>query len=641
MGRLRIASIIGLATGVIGVMLSIVPPVSALEDSLGLRAFFKLRGALPAPTGVVVVSIDEQTATRLGLPTAVRDWPRARHAHLIDRLVDDGASVIAFDLRFFQNQPTTDDEQLAAAIRRSKRVVLVQNLERLSGAWRQQDPIPELVEASAAVAPVPIPDTALVSWFWTFFRDSGGADVPTFPTVALHVGKPRALTALSTAMASAGVVKASDVTTRNGLLAFMRDARRTLKGNTSALSPVYAQLSSQSLDDVTRQGAQVMADSYAADSAAYLNFYGPPGSICTVPYEIVFEGTASRCPLTDAAVFVGAGRSRLQGAEQIDTHHTVYERSDGVDFSGVELHATAYANLLHGTALRPLNPAAAFAGLVGTGVLFGASGYWVRTRRRRQRASVRARLEAVAVVAALAAVYGVVAYALFARAYVTAPIVTPIAIQLPIALLLALLVRPVVHEERAHAVCLVADAGGSTAVGQRLPHDAYAQLMMDYNETLARCVRSRGGLALAPQGDGFVSLWILERRLESEDRARSREACLAALKMRTAAEGFNEKRPHEERLPLRIGLTLGAVTIHSDADRGAFEAIGDAVNVAARLQDLNRELRTHVLASDTVVAGLDGHLEMKRITRDIALKGVAAPPRVFEVIGDVTEMPSG
>ena len=56
---------------------------------------------------------------------------------------------------------------------------------------------------------------------------------------------------------------------------------------------------------------------------------------------------------------------------------------------------------------------------------------------------------------------------------------------------------------------------------------------------------------------------------------------------------------------MRIGLTAGTVTIHSDADRGVFNVIGDAVNVAARLRDLNRELGTGVLASEDVVKGLE------------------------------------
>jgi adenylate cyclase len=104
--------------------------------------------------------------------------------------------------------------------------------------------------------------------------------------------------------------------------------------------------------------------------------------------------------------------------------------------------------------------------------------------------------------------------------------------------------------------------------------------------------------------------------------------------MVAAADQFNQSRPETERLPLRVGLTIGDVTIRSDADRGAFEAVGDAVNVAARLQQLNRDLSTRILASETVISGLNDQLELTPILQDFELRGIAAPPQVFELIAN-------
>jgi adenylate cyclase len=242
-------------------------------------------------------------------------------------------------------------------------------------------------------------------------------------------------------------------------------------------------------------------------------------------------------------------------------------------------------------------------------------------------------LEAAGIVVLLLATYSVLAYALFARVYVIVPIVIPLAVQLPTALILGLLVRPAVHEEQVQTVCVAADAGGSTAIGQQLPHGAYAVLMTEYNRVLARCVTTRGGLALPPHGDGFVSLWVVGTgAVDAADVSTRLTACQAALAMVRAADHFNQERPEAERLPLRLGLTLGKVTIRSDADRGAFEAVGDAVNVAARLQELNRELATRVLASEAVVVGTEEQLALNPILRDVELRGVTAPPRVFELV---------
>jgi adenylate cyclase len=642
MSRSRTACTIGLATGAIGVLLSLVPAIVFLEDSLGLRWLFQIRGTLPAPAGVVVVSIDEPAAVGLHLPLPVRDWPRAYHARLIDYLVEQGASVIAFDLRFFRAGSAADDDELTRAIDRSKRVVLVQLLERIPGSeqdnWRPQDPIPAFASVAAGLAPVPVPDTPLVSWFWTFFPTTGDEEVPTLPAVALQAGAAHLASTIDIALKSAGVEGTRQIGTSSELLTYMSDLRQRLKGHTSTLSRVLEELATNhQIASQDQQLARALAGLYAGNATSYLNFYGPPGSLCTVPYEVALERTASPCPIKGSTVFVGVGRSRVEQAEQIDTYHTVYERPDGVDFSGVELHATAFANLLTGTALRPVNPLAI---LVGAGLVLGGSAYLTRTRRRRQRRSIHPRVEAAVIVVLLVVTYSVVAYVLFARFYVLVPIVIPLAVQLPTALILGLLVRPAVHEEQVQAVCVAADAGGSTAIGQRLPHSAYAALMTEYNRALARCVTTRGGLALPPHGDGFVSLWVVgSGAADKADVSTRLIACEAALEMARAAAHFNQERPEAERLPLRLGLTLGKVTIRSDADRGAFEAVGDAVNVAARLQQLNQELGTSVLASADLVGDLSMHLQLRRIDVLLTLKGVTHAPEVFALVTPKDRIP--
>ena len=259
----------------------------------------------------------------------MRDWPRAKHARLIDRLVEQGASVIAFDLQFFRNGPPDDDADLEEAIGRSKRVVLVQLLERVGGPaqdmWRRQDPIPAFAKVAAGLAPVPVPKTPLVSWFWTFLTTAGGEEVPTLPAVALQAAAAHLAPAIDAALKSAGAEpRARQIGTPGELLAYMRDLRQQLKGDTSTLSRVLEELAtSRQIASQDKQLARAVAALYAGNAASYLNFYGPPGSLCTVPYEVVLERAASPCPINGSTVFVGVGRSRLEGAEQIDTYHTV------------------------------------------------------------------------------------------------------------------------------------------------------------------------------------------------------------------------------------------------------------------------------------------------------------------------------
>ena len=102
---------------------------AGIEDRLGEFVLFRLRGALPSPPEVVVVAQDRASAQALGLPSGSRPWPRALHARAIERLAAHGAAVIAFDFMFSTSDPETDDD-LAAALRRTGCVVLLQGLER-------------------------------------------------------------------------------------------------------------------------------------------------------------------------------------------------------------------------------------------------------------------------------------------------------------------------------------------------------------------------------------------------------------------------------------------------------------------------------------------------------------------------------
>jgi class 3 adenylate cyclase len=291
------------------------------------------------------------------------------------------------------------------------------------------------------------------------------------------------------------------------------------------------------------------------------------------------------------------------------------------------------ANLLTRSALHQPSAGTSVALLGLIGGMLGPAGFLVRTRRRRFRSSVRARLEAIAVLAAIACAHTVLTYVAFRDARLLLPIVVPVLFQLPTALILGLLAPPVQYVEHSRAVCLITDAAESTAIGQHIPHRDYTRLMDEYNDALSRPARAYGGEVLPPQGDGFVCLWCLpaERSSPVVDAATRQKACLAALAIKRASEEFNRSRPHGQRLVTRIGLTIGSVTLFFNTDRGLFEALGDPINVASRVRDLNVAARTSILAAEAVIEGLDGVVDVKPVHVASPLKGVDHPIAVYEL----------
>ncbi len=179
----------GLAIAAVGVVLAATSPGWALEENFGLSWLFKIRGPIEAPSEVIVVGIDRESSRDLGLDSDTSKWPRSTHAHLIDNLVRHGASVIVLDLSFTVSRSFDEDETLAAAIARAKRVVLLEHIRRETVPIlmdRLVSPIPKFSDAAMGLGPFPLEKVdGYVNQFWAF-KDVGG-EVPTLPVVALQI----------------------------------------------------------------------------------------------------------------------------------------------------------------------------------------------------------------------------------------------------------------------------------------------------------------------------------------------------------------------------------------------------------------------------------------------------------------------
>ncbi len=96
----------------------------------------------------------------------------------------------------------------------------------------------------------------------------------------------------------------------------------------------------------------VLIDLYAGETSRYLNFFGPARSVTTLPYDRVLSDDAVYRPSAGKAVFVGVAEPRQ--SEQQDSFISVFSQQTGNNLSGVEVGATAFANLLDDRSLTPL-----------------------------------------------------------------------------------------------------------------------------------------------------------------------------------------------------------------------------------------------------------------------------------------------
>ena len=671
MNRLAKALTLGLLTSLSGLLISLTPFGAILEENLGLDRLFTLRGVRTAPPEVVLVTLDKESSDVFGLPNQPSKWPRSYHARLIDHLTHQGARVIAFDLLFEEPRNAADDQRLAQAMHNSRNVVLVEALKRENISLPQSltatsqpitlewlvPPLPLFAENALATVPFPLPKVPVkVSRFWTF--KPGAGDAPTLPTTVLQAyalpvyDEFRALLIQANPAyaarlpATQAAILLSDPLRNHGLQRLIESIRSLFNQDSTLQEKMLNLLATSSSPNL--QIMRALVNMYAGNNHPDLNLYGPPHTITTLPYHRALSSTQD---FKNKVVFVGFSEQRQP--EQKDGFYTVFSQNDsGLDISGVEIAATAFANLLEDSPVRPASPAGHLALILAWGLLMG----------------VACRLLPVAIAllssAALAGGYFTFSLYKFSTAALWLPVTIPLLIQVPIALFGALLWRyidaikerhhlrktfsyyvptsvvdkmsahnatPATTGELVHGVCLCTDAEKYTSLSETLPPEQLRTLMNTYYHALFTPVRQHGGMISDVVGDSMLALWTMPLLNPSLHPSLHRQACHAALDIEAAVEQFN-KNADGPALPTRIGLHSGEVMLGNvgAVDHFEYRAVGDIVNTATRIQTLNKQLGTKVLASHDVLINIDGFL-----TRELgafALTGKAQPITIHELM---------
>jgi adenylate cyclase len=187
-----------------------------------------------------------------------------------------------------------------------------------------------------------------------------------------------------------------------------------------------------------------------------------------------------------------------------------------------------------------------------------------------------------------------------------------------------------------HGTVLFADAEKYSTLAENMEPGELNRFMNRYYEVLFTPVRKYRGRVLDVVGDAMLAIWYGES-LSAETRS---GPCRAALEMAAAVEAFNSSTDGP-KLPVRIGVHSGHVSIGTVGaiDHFEYRAVGDCVNTASRLEGLNKYLKTRILVSEDVIAGIDDFLA-RPLGKFILAGKVNAIP-VYELIGDRNKVHGG
>jgi class 3 adenylate cyclase len=182
--------------------------------------------------------------------------------------------------------------------------------------------------------------------------------------------------------------------------------------------------------------------------------------------------------------------------------------------------------------------------------------------------------------------------------------------------------------ERRPVTTLFADVVGSTGLAETMDPEEWAELIGDATTTMGKVVDRYGGRVSQVLGDGILAFFGVPLAHEDDPQRAVRAGLDLIREMRTYAT--SPQHP-EGSLQVRVGLNTG-LAVTRDVSLGAsstdYTALGDAVNVAARLQTLAEP--GQVVIGDATRAELGDTAKIKPLG-DLEVKGRRQPVRAYIV----------
>ena len=181
--------------------------------------------------------------------------------------------------------------------------------------------------------------------------------------------------------------------------------------------------------------------------------------------------------------------------------------------------------------------------------------------------------------------------------------------------------------ETREATILFTDVSGFTTIAETLPPDHLIGALNEYLETVLAPIRAHGGVVNTFIGDGLFASFNMPLACPGHAAA----AIRASVDIQRAVTG---RLFGEARVPFvtRIGISTGAVIGGSvgAGQRLSFTLLGDTVNLAARLEKLNKDHGTSILLSETTRAGCGTEFVFKPLG-STAVRGRSASLAIFTI----------
>jgi len=535
-------------------------------------------------------------------------WPRTYFAQLIDQLSKEGAKVIGIDIIMSEPYPGDQDEQLARSAKKFGNVIFSSKFEETRRAqWKGMQ-----VTLEEFKGPIEIISQSGDVGFLNLPHDGDGF-VRRFAPIRSYQGELYASFTLKIAARYLGVP--------------LEDLK-------------YLPYDVLHLGD-----RSIPLNRY---DSAYINFAGPSGTFRRISFHQVLDGEPLPGFFEGKIVLVGV--TFLDLKDFFPTPFLEEKEEEKYPLSGVEIHANIINTILQNRFIKPSSPV-----LDRLIILLGGVLVALLTLRISP-------LKGAFLVSFIALAYLGTSLWLFTEDILlttTAPVVTFGSAFLSqvvfryfseerekrrIRGMFQKYVSPDVVEkliqdptklrlggERRELSVLFSDIRGFTSISEKLTPEGLLNQLNQYLSTMTAIVLRNGGMLDKYVGDAIMAVFGAPLELENHAFV----ACKTALEMMEELRSLQEAWEKESKaiLDIGIGINTGEMIIGNvgSPQRMDYTVIGDNVNLASRLEGVNRELGTHIIISESTYDMAKEHITVRGLG-EIKVKGRERQVPIYELV---------
>lgn len=183
------------------------------------------------------------------------------------------------------------------------------------------------------------------------------------------------------------------------------------------------------------------------------------------------------------------------------------------------------------------------------------------------------------------------------------------------------------------ATVFFSDVVNFTGISEKLSPERLTELLNLYLTPATDLILSYGGYVDKYVGDGVMAVW----GAPYPDSEHAVKACLSALRQQEMLSNLNIRLRNEFAIEIsvRMGINSGTVKAGNMGSERKFQytVIGDAVNLASRLEPTNKEFGTRIIAGESTVMMLNGKIVTRRLGKLVVVGKEEVVP-IYEIVGE-------